>query len=78
MESLLDDKDVSALVQRSEYEEWCAPLLERARKPIQEALDIAGVTKEDVDFVELVGGTTRVPAVKAILSDFFPNPEGGK
>lgn len=77
VESLLDDKDVSALVKRGEYEEWLAPLLERTRRPVQEALDIAGVTKDDVDFVELVGGTTRIPAVKAILSDFFPTADGG-
>lgn len=71
VECIMDDKDVSAQVQRSDFEEWAAPLVERIREPLKRALQAAGVTAEEVDFVELVGGSTRIPAVKQVLADTF-------
>ncbi|KND00507.1 uncharacterized protein SPPG_04820 [Spizellomyces punctatus DAOM BR117] len=71
VECIMDDKDVSAQVQRSDFEEWAAPLVERLSVPIKEALAAAGITPEEVEFVELVGGSTRIPAVKQTLSDLF-------
>ncbi|KAI8819335.1 Hsp70 protein-domain-containing protein [Fimicolochytrium jonesii] len=71
VECLMDDKDVSAQVQRSDYEEWASPLIQRLSAPLKAALDAAGVTAEEVDFVELIGGSTRIPAVKQTLADLF-------
>ncbi|KAJ3007639.1 adenyl-nucleotide exchange factor sse1 [Thoreauomyces humboldtii] len=71
VECIMDDKDVSAQVSRDDYEEWAAPLIQRLTVPLKEALDIAGLTADEIDFVELVGGSTRIPAVKKILSDMF-------
>ncbi|KAJ3101618.1 adenyl-nucleotide exchange factor sse1 [Phlyctochytrium planicorne] len=71
IECLLDDKDVSAQVQRSDYMEWVQPLMSRLQAPVDEALAAAGVKPSDVDFVELVGGSTRVPAVKEFLAKYF-------
>ncbi|KAI8826814.1 heat shock protein 70 family [Fimicolochytrium jonesii] len=71
VECLMDDKDVSAQVQRSDYEEWAAALVERLYVPLRSALDAAGVGPDEVDFVELVGGSTRVPSVKQTLADLF-------
>ena len=71
VECLLDDKDVSALVQRADFEEMCGPLVERLIPPLQAALEKAGVKPEEVDFVELVGGTSRIPIIKETLAKFF-------
>ncbi|KAI8915320.1 heat shock protein 70 family [Powellomyces hirtus] len=71
VECIMDDKDVSAQVSRDDYEEWAAPLIARLAVPLKEALEVAGVTADEVDFVELVGGSTRIPAVKKTLSDMF-------
>ncbi|KAL2915324.1 adenyl-nucleotide exchange factor sse1 [Polyrhizophydium stewartii] len=71
VESLLDDKDVSGTIKRAEFEEWVAPLVQRLTGPLEEALRAAGVTPDEVDFVELVGGSTRVPIVKETLAKFF-------
>ncbi|KAI9096909.1 heat shock protein 70 family [Phlyctochytrium arcticum] len=71
VECIMDDKDVSAQVNRTDFEEWAAPLAQRFKKPLEDALAAAGVSPEEVDFVELVGGSTRVPAIKQVLSDMF-------
>jgi len=50
-------------------------LVERVEAPIRVALNQAEVPKDKVDFVELIGGCTRVPAIKQRVADFF-NREG--
>ncbi|KAJ3070834.1 adenyl-nucleotide exchange factor sse1 [Podochytrium sp. JEL0797] len=76
VECLMDDKDVSAEVHRSEFMEWVSPLVSRLEPPLKQALEAAGITAADVDFVELVGGSTRLAAVKDFLSDYFKGPKG--
>ncbi|KAI8610468.1 Hsp70 protein-domain-containing protein [Chytriomyces sp. MP71] len=76
IECLLDDKDVSAEVHRADFLEWIQPLIGRLKAPLDEALALAGITTADVDFVELVGGSTRLAAVKDFLGDYFKNPKG--
>ncbi|KAJ3186709.1 adenyl-nucleotide exchange factor sse1 [Gaertneriomyces sp. JEL0708] len=71
VECLMDDKDVSAQVERSDFSEWAASLYERLGLPIHQALAAANLNPEDVDFVELVGGSTRIPVVKQTLADIF-------
>lgn len=77
VESLLDDKDVSAMVNRSDFEELCAPLVARLIPPLTAALGKAGLNPEQVDFVELVGGTSRIPIIKETLAKFFGGSLGG-
>ena len=71
VESLLDDKDVSAMVNRADFEELCAPLVARLIGPLSAALEKANLTADQVDFVELVGGTSRIPIIKETLAKFF-------
>jgi molecular chaperone DnaK len=54
---------------RSQFEEIIAPLLARVRGPVEAALKDAKLTKDQIDEVILVGGSTRVPAVKRIVKD---------
>ncbi|KAI8918865.1 heat shock protein 70 family [Entophlyctis helioformis] len=71
VECLLDDKDVSAQIKRSDFEEMAGPLAERLVGPLETALKAAGLTPDEVDFVELVGGSTRIPIVKEVIAKFF-------
>src|ERR1700733_1466818 len=71
IESLMDDKDVRAVLKRDEVEELFKPLLERVTAPLEQALADAKLKIEDIDAVEMVGGCTRVPAVKERISKFF-------
>ena len=71
IESLMDDKDVRAVLRRDEMEELVKPLLDRVTAPLEQALAEAKLKIEDIDAVEMVGGCTRVPAVKERISKFF-------
>jgi molecular chaperone DnaK len=56
---------------RSKFEEIIAPLLKRIRGPVEAALRDAKLSKDQIDEVILVGGSTRVPAVKQIVKDLL-------
>jgi molecular chaperone DnaK len=56
---------------RSQLEEIIAPLLGRIRGPVEAALRDAKLTKDNIDEVILVGGSTRVPAVKRIVKELL-------
>jgi molecular chaperone DnaK len=56
---------------RSGLEEIIAPLLARIRGPVEAALRDAKLTKDNIDEVILVGGSTRVPAVKRIVKELL-------
>jgi heat shock protein 4 len=74
IESLMNDVDVSAMMTREELEALVQPLIERATVPLEQALAEAKLTVEDIDVVELVGGCTRVPALKERIQQFFGKP----
>ncbi|KAK7517992.1 putative heat shock protein Hsp88 [Phyllosticta citriasiana] len=71
VESIMNDIDVRGFLKREELEELVKPLLERATKPLEQALAEAKLKPEDIDSIELVGGCTRVPALKAAIQSFF-------
>ena len=55
----------------TEYENACAPLLERLRRPIERSLRDAEVRLDDIDRVILVGGATRLPVVRRFVEKVF-------
>ena len=52
---------------RSEFEKITADLVERTRKPVENALTDAGMKFSDIDHVILVGGSTRMPSVQQLV-----------
>jgi heat shock protein 4 len=74
VESIMEDIDASSSLSREEFEELIAPLLERTISPLERALAEAGIEKEQIEAVELVGGSTRVPALKNRIESFFGRP----
>lgn len=71
IESLMEDVDVRAIVKREELETMVKPLLDRVTVPIEQVLAEAKMKPEDIDHIEMVGGCTRVPAIKDAISKFF-------
>jgi molecular chaperone DnaK (HSP70) len=51
------------VIERKDFEDKSADILARVMLPIEEVLKKAGVTIQDVDLVELIGGGIRVPKV---------------
>jgi molecular chaperone DnaK len=54
---------------RAKFQELTADLIERCRGPFEQAIKDAGLSKEDLDHVILVGGSTRMPAVHELVND---------
>ncbi|KAI8981464.1 heat shock protein 70 family [Pilobolus umbonatus] len=71
IESIMDDRDVSAMVHREEFEEWSAHLLTRTESVLNRALQNAGIAVGEIDFVEMLGGATRIPSIKTTISKYF-------
>ncbi|MFM8002105.1 MAG: molecular chaperone DnaK [Actinomycetota bacterium] len=57
--------DVS--LSRSKFQEMTSDLLEKCRKPFEQAITDAGITKSQIKHVILVGGSTRMPAVLELI-----------
>ncbi|KAF4959385.1 hypothetical protein FGADI_1729 [Fusarium gaditjirri] len=74
IESLMNDIDASAMITRQEFEAMIEPLLARTHLPLEEALAQAKLTKDDIDVIEVVGGGSRVPALKERIQEFFGKP----
>ncbi|KAL5402577.1 Heat shock protein hsp88 [Paraphaeosphaeria minitans] len=74
IESVMNDVDVRGMLKREELEELMKPLLERATVPLEQALAEAKLKPEDIDIIEMVGGCTRVPALKNKIQEFFGKP----
>ncbi|MHC9532750.1 molecular chaperone DnaK [Dellaglioa sp. L3N] len=67
---------LEATLSRAQFDNLTQDLVERTRIPVQNALKDAGLTNADIDQVILVGGSTRIPAVQALVekeTDHKPN-----
>ncbi|XP_070553175.1 heat shock 70 kDa protein 4-like [Ptychodera flava] len=71
IECFMEDIDVSAKMKRADFEEMAADLLKRIEAPLRQVLADSKLKKEDVESVEIIGGSTRVPAVKEIIKKVF-------
>ncbi|VVT45315.1 uncharacterized protein SAPINGB_P000709 [Magnusiomyces paraingens] len=71
IESVMNDTDVSGSMTRDELEEYLTPLIAKIPKPIEEAIKIANVSKEDIDSIEIIGGSTRIPCFKNAIQETF-------
>ena len=56
---------------RAKFEQLIDDLVKRTIEPCQNAMKAAGLSKDDIDEVILVGGSTRIPAVQAAVEKFF-------
>ena len=71
-------KHLQYTLSRSEFDNLIAPIVQRAMKPLETALEGAKLKKEDLSKILLVGGPTRIPYVRKFVEDFFVKKvEGG-
>ncbi|KAI0032708.1 heat shock protein 70 [Vararia minispora EC-137] len=71
VESIMNDIDASSKLGREDYEQLISGVLDRIPLPLQQALQDSGLSLEQIDAVELVGGSTRIPAVRAKIQSVF-------
>ena len=63
--------DVDMEVTREEFEGWVQPLVDRTIKLTEEALMNAGLSREDIHYVLMVGEFTRIPLIQRVLEEKF-------
>ena len=63
-------KHLELSLTRAKFEELSHDLLERCKKPVEQALSDAGLSKNDINEVVLVGGSTRIPAVQQLVKEY--------
>ncbi|GAB4457789.1 MAG: molecular chaperone DnaK [Elainellaceae cyanobacterium] len=60
-------KHLDVTLTRAKFEELCADLIDRCRVPVEAALRDSKLSKDNIDEVVLVGGSTRIPAVQEVV-----------
>ncbi|CAG9812617.1 unnamed protein product [Phaedon cochleariae] len=71
IDALFDGVDFYTKISRARFEELNADLFKGTLQPVEKALNDAKVSKSDIDDVVLVGGSTRVPKIQALLQNYF-------
>jgi heat shock protein 1/8 len=75
IDSLYEGKDFYSSITRARFEELCGDLFRGCLDPVEKVLRDAKMDKSKVHDVVLVGGSTRIPKVQKLLSEFFNGKE---
>jgi heat shock protein 1/8 len=78
IDQLFGGVDFATSITRARFEELCADLFKGTLNPVERVLTDAKCDKKTVDDVVLVGGSTRIPKVQSLVSDFFGGKELNK
>jgi len=75
IESFFDGEDFSETLTRAKFEELNMDLFRSCMDPVKKVLEDGDLTKDEVDEIVLVGGSTRIPKVQQLVKEFFNNKE---
>ena len=78
LESLYEGIDFFSNISRARFESLCMNLFNKCITPVTKVLSDSGVSKSQVDDIVLVGGSTRIPKVQELLSNYFNGKELNK
>ena len=71
IDSLFDGVDYNATITRARFEDLCMDYFKKCMDPVEKVLRDSKISKGSVDEIVLVGGSTRIPKVQSMLSEFF-------
>jgi len=75
MDSLFDGIDFMSSITRARFEEMCSTVFKKTMDPVEKVLQDSKMSKGEIDEIILVGGSTRIPKIQKMLSDFFNGKE---
>jgi len=78
IDSLFEGIDFYTAITRARFEELCSDLFRGTLEPVEKAIRDAKMDKSNIDDIVLVGGSTRIPKIQKLLSDFFNGKELNK
>jgi endoplasmic reticulum chaperone BiP len=71
IEAFHEGKDFSETLTRAKFEELNMDLFKKTLKPVEQVMKDAKVKKSEIDDIVLVGGSTRIPKVQAMIEEYF-------
>eukprot|EP00929_Paragymnodinium_shiwhaense_P082528 TRINITY_DN4351_c0_g2_i2.p1 TRINITY_DN4351_c0_g2~~TRINITY_DN4351_c0_g2_i2.p1 ORF type:complete len:827 (-),score=312.37 TRINITY_DN4351_c0_g2_i2:517-2997(-) len=71
VECLMEDEDLHSNINRADFEEMCKPMMGRVQAVLDKAISNCGIALDAIDFVEVIGGSSRVPWLKTMCSAAF-------
>jgi len=75
IDSLFDGIDFNSTITRARFEDLCMDYFKKCMEPCEKVLRDSKIAKNQVDEVVLVGGSTRIPKIQSMLSEFFNGKE---
>lgn len=75
IDSLFEGVDFNSTITRARFEDLCADYFRKTMEPVERVLRDAKLAKREVDEIVLVGGSTRIPKIQQMLTDFFNGKE---
>merc|ERR1712176_666415 len=75
IDSLFDGNDFNSTITRARFEDLCMDYFKKCMDPCEKALRDSKIAKNQVHEVVLVGGSTRIPKIQSMLSEFFNGKE---
>ncbi|KAI9718722.1 MAG: hypothetical protein M1812_003896 [Candelaria pacifica] len=78
IEAFHEGNDFSETLTRAKFEELNMDLFKKTLKPVEQVLKDAKVKKSEIDDIVLVGGSTRIPKVQALLEEYFGGKKASK
>lgn len=78
IDSLFEGVDFYSSLTRARFEELCGDLFRNTITPVEKVMKDAKLSKNQIDEIVLVGGSTRIPKIQQLISDFFNGKEPSK
>ena len=78
IDSLYDGVDFYTSITRARFEELCMDLFRKCMEPVEKTLRDSKIDKSKINEIVLVGGSTRIPKIQQMLSDYFNGKELNK
>lgn len=75
IDSLYEGEDFYTSITRARFEELCGDLFRQTLAPVEKVLQDSKLSKSDIDEIVLVGGSTRIPKIQTLLSNYFNGKE---
>lgn len=75
LDSLFDGIDYITTITRAKFENLCDALFRKTMAPVEQVLRDAKMSKSQIEEIVLVGGSTRIPKIQQLLSEFFNGKE---
>lgn len=78
IEAFFEGKDFSETLTQAKFEELNIDLFKKTLKPVEQVIKDAKVKKTEIDDIVLVGGSTRIPKVQALIEEYFNGKKASK